>query len=338
MGIYDREYYRGEVGGSGLFGGVSPVCNALIAINVVVFILLQIFNVDVDFVRDWLAASPYEFWHHGKVWQLLTATFLHDSHPWHILGNMLFLWFVGREMESLYGSRDFLAFYLSAAVVSTLGELVFDAARGTTGRDSGLSAVNLAGQVREIFSPVERLWDVSRDGRVLVEMGETRGQIVALPPGASRERDLSWFDTSVAVDLTPDGRNLLFNEGSDIPSVYYRRTDGSEAKQLGEGRALALSPDGKWVLAARHGARTQLLLLPTAAGEQRTLPAGSVDLVYWAAWFPDSRRIVFAALSIPRLTAMRLPHGATRMLGTSSGSACVSAETRACSRQPRPGR
>jgi len=119
MGIYDREYYRGEAGGAGLFGGVSPVCNALIAINVVVFILLQIFNVDTDFVRDWLAASPYEFWYHGKVWQLLTATFLHDSHPWHILGNMLFLWFVGREMESLYGSKDFLAFYLMAAVVST---------------------------------------------------------------------------------------------------------------------------------------------------------------------------------------------------------------------------
>ena len=34
---------------------------------------------------------------------------------------MWFLWLVGREMESLYGSRDFLAFYLAAAVVSTLG-------------------------------------------------------------------------------------------------------------------------------------------------------------------------------------------------------------------------
>jgi hypothetical protein len=34
---------------------------------------------------------------------------------------MLFLWFVGREMESLYGGRDFLAFYLAAAGLSTLG-------------------------------------------------------------------------------------------------------------------------------------------------------------------------------------------------------------------------
>jgi hypothetical protein len=33
---------------------------------------------------------------------------------------MWFFWIVGREMESLYGSRDFLAFYLGAAIFSTL--------------------------------------------------------------------------------------------------------------------------------------------------------------------------------------------------------------------------
>ena len=32
---------------------------------------------------------------------------------------MWFFWIVGREMESLYGSRDFLAFYLGAAIFST---------------------------------------------------------------------------------------------------------------------------------------------------------------------------------------------------------------------------
>ena len=42
MGIYDREYYRGETGGSGWFGGVSPVCKAIIAINVAVFLLEQL--------------------------------------------------------------------------------------------------------------------------------------------------------------------------------------------------------------------------------------------------------------------------------------------------------
>ena len=78
------------------------------------------FSDDETPLADWLAASPEGIFRQGRVWQLLTATFLHDpSHILHIVGNMLFLWIVGREMESLYGSRDFLAFYLAAAVVST---------------------------------------------------------------------------------------------------------------------------------------------------------------------------------------------------------------------------
>jgi hypothetical protein len=39
---------------------------------------------------------------------------------------MWFFWIVGREMESLYGSRDFLGFYLCAAVFSTLFWVLMD--------------------------------------------------------------------------------------------------------------------------------------------------------------------------------------------------------------------
>jgi membrane associated rhomboid family serine protease len=119
MGIYDREYYRGEGRGPGLFGGVSPACNAIIAINVAVFLAVRILKVDDFWIHDWLAASPYGIFRQGRVWQLLTATFLHAD-IWHILGNMLFLWIVGREMEGLYGTRDFVAFYIASAVFSTL--------------------------------------------------------------------------------------------------------------------------------------------------------------------------------------------------------------------------
>jgi WD40 repeat protein len=175
------------------------------------------------------------------------------------------------------------------------GELIFDNARTSGGRFVGLNALDLSGNAREIFSPADRVWDVSRDGRIVVEMGETRAGIIALPPGATQERDLSWFDTSIAVDLSPDGRDLLFGEGTQAESVYYRRTDGSEAKRLGEGKPLALSPDGKWVVAVQSVPRAQLVLLPTGAGEQKVLSPTSADLYYWAAWFPDSRRIVFAA-------------------------------------------
>ena len=39
MGIYDREYYRGETRGSGWFSGLAPACKTIILINVVVFVL-----------------------------------------------------------------------------------------------------------------------------------------------------------------------------------------------------------------------------------------------------------------------------------------------------------
>jgi membrane associated rhomboid family serine protease len=56
------------------------------------------------------------------VWRLLTYAFLHDIGWMHIFFNMLFLWFFGREVEDLYGPREFLAFYLTSAL---LGGIAF---------------------------------------------------------------------------------------------------------------------------------------------------------------------------------------------------------------------
>jgi membrane associated rhomboid family serine protease len=130
MGIYDREYYRGETGGTGLFSGVSPVTKSLIVINAAVFLLDQLINrghIHDRFISTYLAASADGVLHHFRIWELLTATFLHDD-VWHLLGNMWFFWIVGREMESLYGSRDFLIFYLGAAIFSTLAWVLIIAA------------------------------------------------------------------------------------------------------------------------------------------------------------------------------------------------------------------
>jgi membrane associated rhomboid family serine protease len=119
MGIYDREYYRGETRGSAWFSGASPVCNALIAINVGVFILQNLVKLQPDVIHAYFGASVEETFHHYKIWQLLTATFFHGD-IWHLIWNMWFFWIVARDMEPLYGSRDFLAFYLAAGIFSSL--------------------------------------------------------------------------------------------------------------------------------------------------------------------------------------------------------------------------
>jgi len=134
MGIYDREYYRGETGGPSWFSGVAPWCKTLIVINCVVFLLQNALRGESPLFEDWLEASPEGIFQHGRIWQLWTATFLHSG-ILHILGNMWFLWLVGREMESLYGSRDFLAFYLLAGGVSTLGWALIAALSGPGGME-----------------------------------------------------------------------------------------------------------------------------------------------------------------------------------------------------------
>lgn len=121
MGIYDREYYRDETRGSGFFSGVAPACRAIIFINVLVWLAqwLSGGRGGPNVLIDAFAGSSTAIFH-GQVWRLLTAAFLHDPHDiFHILWNMLFLWIVGREMEAMYGSREFTLMYLTAAVFST---------------------------------------------------------------------------------------------------------------------------------------------------------------------------------------------------------------------------
>jgi serine/threonine protein kinase/Tol biopolymer transport system component len=139
------------------------------------------------------------------------------------------------------------------------------------------------------------LHDISRDGRALIAHDDRRRGMILDSSGDGKERDLSQFDVSVLVDLSADGKTILFFEGGAAAganySIYIRQSDGSPAVRLGEGRGLALSPDGKWALASNPTTPMQLTLLPTKAGEAKQLPPdGIVHLA--AKWFPDGKRIL----------------------------------------------
>lgn len=134
MGIYDRDYYRRE-GPSflGSFANRGQVCKWLILINIAFFVL-QIVTQQWSSLREYpdsegIQVQELKSWFtdalllnstkvlHGQVWRLVSYAFLHDpTSLWHILFNLLFLWWFGSEMEDLFGSREFLCFYLAAAV------------------------------------------------------------------------------------------------------------------------------------------------------------------------------------------------------------------------------
>jgi serine/threonine protein kinase/WD40 repeat protein len=141
------------------------------------------------------------------------------------------------------------------------------------------------------------LHDIFKDGRVLFSRDDWRSGMLALAPGDSKERDLSWHDWTIARDLTPDGKIVAFDEtgeaGEETGAFYVRGTDGSPAVRLGNGVLPHLSRDGKRVLAIVPGSdgKRRLMELPTGAGESRTIPTGDVQ-VQMACYFPDGQRVL----------------------------------------------
>jgi len=169
------------------------------------------------------------------------------------------------------------------------------------GEQGTLRAVTLNGQERVVAQLPEsvRVHDIAPDGRVLLSHESRRMQISARAAGADRERDLSWLMWSLAFSMTPDGRAVVFTEFERQTGfkgiAAMRGTDGSPVVRLGEGLAMDVSPDGRWVVTARGFEPSQLVLLPTGAGEPRALPRGRIEYHSMAKFTPDGQRIVFSA-------------------------------------------
>ena len=158
----------------------------------------------------------------------------------------------------------------------------------------------LAGTARTIYNAAgsTMLYDVGRNGDVLLGVQDERVGISGMLAGDTTERDLTWFDYSVVTDISPDGRTLLFFEAGAVGASRYatalRRADGAAPVRLGEGRALSLSPDGTRVLAMRFSPTT-LFVLPTRIGDPMTLNRHGIAEYQSGSWMPDGRRLVFAA-------------------------------------------
>lgn len=96
------------------------VTKILIGINVAVFIAAQIFPelaIKLELLGRYqeLEGGPLEGVFTGEYYRLMTSAFLHVA-AWHILGNMLGLWFIGAPLEQALGRVRYLAVYLLSAL------------------------------------------------------------------------------------------------------------------------------------------------------------------------------------------------------------------------------
>jgi membrane associated rhomboid family serine protease len=162
MGYQDRGYYRSPVAG---FSSDWSAVNAIIVANVALW--LANFILTGDLFRELVSLKlslndllclrsdlPSHLW---KAWTLVTYGFLHDGpsleaprapyNIWHIVFNMLTLWFFGRPVEAIMGRAEFLRFYGTAIVVAGLawliGERLGEAGAGArlVGASGGVMAV-----------------------------------------------------------------------------------------------------------------------------------------------------------------------------------------------------
>jgi len=168
------------------------------------------------------------------------------------------------------------------------------------GQPKTVHGVTLSGKRRTVTSMPAGLamWDISPDGRVLLENQNRRSEMIGVGPDG-KERDLAYLDNPRPAFLPADGKTLLFTEMGEAAGTSYsvclRGIDGSAALRLGPGAALALSPDGKWALGALFTAPQRLVLLPTAEGETRSLAQAGLEYGFAGSWHPDSRHVLFSA-------------------------------------------
>ena len=184
-------------------------------------------------------------------------------------------------------------------------EIWFTASK--SGVDRTLYATTLDGKERMVLRlpGAVMIFDIFKDGRVLLMRASWRRELVGMTADDAKQHDLSWLDYTYPADISPDGKTLLFDEeggggsldysksGGLSYAVYVRKTDGSPAVLLGEGGAVSLSPDGKWVVAQTQATPSQLRLLTTGAGEGKALTSDNINHA-WAHWFPDGKRILFS--------------------------------------------
>ena len=91
---------------------------------------------------------PYYITHRGFLWQFVTYLFLHDG-IWHLVFNMLFLYFFGMDLERTWGTRRFYEYYfltgIGAGFITVLINVIRDPMG--TGASSGIPTIGASGAI-----------------------------------------------------------------------------------------------------------------------------------------------------------------------------------------------
>ncbi len=97
---------------------------ALVLINCAIYLLGSLLTPRAQYLIDLQYGLSGAGMQAGYYWQLVTHQFLHGN-LLHLMLNMVGLWFAGRELERVVGTKVFLALYFAGGIVGGLAQLVF---------------------------------------------------------------------------------------------------------------------------------------------------------------------------------------------------------------------
>jgi membrane associated rhomboid family serine protease len=112
---------------------ISPWVKKLIIVNVGIWFFLQLILEGLilrqDLITGFFSLTPKLTIEYFFIWQPVTYMFLHSSNVFHVLLNMISLWFFGSELEYRWGWKSFLKYYfacgLGAGVIYILAVVIY---------------------------------------------------------------------------------------------------------------------------------------------------------------------------------------------------------------------
>lgn len=107
----------------------SPATRFLLALTVMAFLAQKIFDWMTGYGFTPVFALSWAGIRRLELWQPVTYMFLHGGF-WHLLLNMLGLFFLGPETERALGSRRFVRLYLACGLLGGLGWLLISGQQG----------------------------------------------------------------------------------------------------------------------------------------------------------------------------------------------------------------
>lgn len=103
-----------------------PVTIALVALNVMIFVIVDLFFFKrQDEIAYFMALNPLLVLKKGEYWRMVTSMFYHFGTE-HLVCNMLMLFFVGRLLEPVFGSLRLFVLYFVSGLVASGASLLYN--------------------------------------------------------------------------------------------------------------------------------------------------------------------------------------------------------------------